>query len=445
MGEMLINICGQHEHEVILDSANHIEILDEFGGLIPLRMEFTRMYNEYHRLKSRFAELNSLTEKKLQTQEFLKFQLKEIQDAAPSEGEDLALAEEKKIIQSARLLQDHAAACYETIYARDGSVLAELADSIHGIKEIKKIDPGLKVSIQDLDSIALNLEEIALILRDYMNMVSFDPVRLEAINDRLELLGRLKRKYGGTILEILKKGAEISRQLEGISSADEEMTRISGQMSSLEAALMEKAHLLSTKRHLAASELKSAIEKEIHTLRLENTRFEAVCRTNPANGDPASTLDERGMDVVEFYISPNVGEDMKPLQRIASGGELSRIVLSMKKVLAGAGSVATIVFDEVDSGIGGAVAEIIGEKLKDVAKTHQIICITHLPQIASFGDVHHFVSKHVEGGRTNTRIRRLTETERPEEIARMLAGSIVTEKTRKYAREMLAKGQRSNE
>ena len=444
LSEALINVCGQHEHQTLLDSGRHIDILDEFGGLLPVRSDFKTVYDECLALQSRLDALKRLADNKAQAEAYLRFQLKEIEDAAPLDGEDIALADEKKIIRNAALLQEQATGCYDALYAREGSILAELGNVISKIREIKKIDGGFTISPQDLDSLLVTLEETALTLRDYLKKISFDPDRLDEIEDRLELLSKLKRKFGGSLGEVLKKQADIRRELEGFASADEEMADISKRLASIAETLAEKAAALSRQRQEAARKLKFAVEQEIRQLKMEHARFEVIFRARPTGQDhqPLAGMDPKGMDDIEFYLSPNVGEDIKPLNRIASGGELSRIVLAMKKVLAGTGSVGTIIFDEVDSGIGGAVAETVGEKLRDVAQSHQIICITHLPQIACFGDSHYVVSKRVSGERTNTQISPLAASERPDEIARMLGGINITEKTRAHAREMLKKTER---
>lgn len=280
------------------------------------------------------------------------------------------------------------------------------------------------------------LEDIALSIRDYEKKLAYDPARLEAIDDRLELLGRLKRKYGGTLENILRKREEIEGGLNAISSVDQEIEQLTQAMELKRVRMMEKAEMLSQKRHEKALVLKEAVEAEIHTLRMEKAVFEIVFKKTAADAaEPA--VNDKGIDRVEFYLATNLGEIQKPLNRIASGGELSRIMLALKKVLAKTGSVGTIVFDEVDNGIGGATAEDVGRKLHDVSKHHQILCITHLAQIACFGKKHYRVTKKVSDGRTVTSLDTLPREERLEEIARMLGGSEVTVKTREHAREML--------
>jgi DNA repair protein RecN (Recombination protein N) len=432
LAESLVNISGQHEHQIILNAENHIDILDEFGDILLLRSEFTNLYDEYQNLKSKLTELEFLNRESEKREEFLRFQLKEIEDAGIKVGEDLSLSREKNVLSNAKRLAEYAAESHETLYGKGGSILEELGGTIKNIKEIKKIDLDLKVSEQGLDSIFFSLEDIAFTLRDYVKDISFEPDRLEEIEDRLEYLGRLKRKYGKTLEEVLETKKGVEKELNHISSLEEDIKMISEQIFSKETFLLEKGKVLSQKRHEVAEVLKEALESEIHALGMANTRFEVSFDKTVED-----KIGSKGIDIVEFYLSTNVGEELKPLNRIASGGELSRIVLAMKKVLAGTVAVDTIIFDEVDSGIGGAMAGIVGRKLKEVSKRHQVICITHLPQIACFGDNHFLVSKRISGGKTNTQISVLSESDRLDEITRMLSGLKMTEKTREHAREML--------
>lgn len=443
LSRLLIDICGQREHQVILDAGNHVDVLDEFGGLLTLRSEYRKEYDAVLALRLELEKLKKLSEDKARAEAYLKFQLKEIEDAAPTPGEDDALAEEKKIIRNAGFLRQNAEACYDALYAGEGSIIAGLSRIVSRIGEIKKIDPGLNISVPEMEGVAFTLEEAAFVLRDYLRKINFDPARLEQIEGRLETLGMLKRKYGADIGDILRKRDEIRQELDEFSTAEAQIEHLTGELRAASGALQEKASELSAQRRSTAKKLQTAVEREIRQLKMENARFEIRFRTRPSGGDPFSMLDAKGMDEIEFYLSPNTGEDLKPLNRIASGGELSRIILAMKKALAGAGSAGTIIFDEVDSGIGGAVAEAVGEKIRSVAAGRQVICITHLPQIACFGDTHFVVRKQVEGDRTRTRIDLLTPSERLEEIARMLAGVDVTDTTRAHAGEMLA-GAKSN-
>jgi DNA repair protein RecN (Recombination protein N) len=440
LSEFLVNICGQHEHQVILDADNHIDILDEFGALLPLRTEYSGLYNEYQALLRRLEELKTANREKGEREELLRFQLKEIQESGLRIGEDAELQSEKKILINAQKLKEYAEEAYDILYGREGSVLEGFVQTVKNLKEIKTIDSGLAVSDEEMESAEFGLEEIAYALRDYKKGIDFNPERLEEIDDRLEYLGRLKRKYGGEIGHILEKERDIEEELGLISSMEEEIGRASEEISEKQEVVLSKAAELSRERRNAARLLEEQVEREIHSMMMNNTGFEVRFLQSPEESD-VSYLNPKGIDALEFYLSTNIGEDMKPLNKIASGGELSRIVLAMKKVLATTASVGTVVFDEVDSGIGGAAAEAVGEKLKDVSTHHQVICITHLPQIACFGKTHFLVSKEVSKGRTNTCINFLDESERVDEITRMLGGLEITEKTREHAREMLKASQ----
>jgi DNA repair protein RecN (Recombination protein N) len=436
ISESLINICGQHEHQVILNADNHIDILDEFGNLVPLKQEYADMYGQYLSLKEKIRELLSVKKTRGEKDDLLRFQLKDIDDAGIRPGEDTTLLEEKKVLNNVQKLMDYATGAHDVLYGRAGSVLGEVRGAIANIREIKKIDSGLRLSDGDLDNIYYQLEETALTLRDYMKNMSYDPEKLSVIDERLEVLGRLKRKYGRSLEEVLEKRVQIEEELKAISSVDDEIERMSKDLDALSPRLLEKARCLSEKRRETASVLKKAIEGEIHSLRMENAAFEVTFNT-PDDPQGSAPFNPRGIDEVEFFLATNLGESLKPLNRIASGGELSRIMLAVKNILAKTGSVGTIIFDEVDSGIGGATAEDVGKKLKGVAKHHQILCITHLPQIACFGDTHYRVVKAISGERTIASVDVLSDKDRLDEITRMLGGAELTKKTREHAREMI--------
>ena len=449
VGESLMNICGQHEHQALLNADHHIDILDEFAELLPLRADYADAFRRVQALRERRRSLAGLREKRAEREDYLRFQLREIADVETSAGEDAALLDEKKRLNNVQKLMDNAVHAHDRLYGKSGCILEELKRTITEIREIKEIDSQLKLREQDLDTLYFQLEEAAFTLRDYTRRLSFDPDRLALIDDRLEVLGRLKRKHGGTIEAVLTRQAAMETELAEIGVADEEMERVSADLDVQTGVMSDKAFTLSQKRRENAVLLEKAIEEEIRALNMAAAQFEVRFRLTrlmgtdfksvPIQGDAPDHFTERGRDDVEFYLSTNVGEALKPLNRIASGGELSRIILAMKKVLARSGSVSTIIFDEVDSGIGGATAEIVGEKLKEVALHHQVLCITHLPQIACFGDRHYRVVKRVSDGKANTCMEILSDQERLDEITRMLGGVELTRKTRDHAREMLVK------
>lgn len=436
----LVNVCGQHEHQLVMDRRNHIRYLDSFGGLDSEQDGFSRLYETYQEKRSRLCELQGLQRDKANHEEFIRFQLREIEAANAVPGEDDALLDEKNIKSNVRRLTELAGSAYESLYDKKDSVLSELSQVSSKVGEIGKIDRTFDIPREQLDSIAVTLEDLAITIRDYLKRLSFDPGRLEQIEERLEQLKSLKRKYGGSLQGVLEKKDSLEKELAGIVSLDAEIEKVREEISLLRKELTDKALILSRKRKKAAAALQSSIENEVRELRMADARFDIHFAEPPAaekDGETGSALDQNGIDNIEFRISTNKGQSPKPLDRVASGGELSRVMLALKKILAGIGRVDTLVFDEVDSGIGGAVAEVVGAKLAGLARSHQVICITHLPQIACFGKTHFLVSKADENDITTAKVKQLTEAERLDEITRMMSGVEITRKARDYAREML--------
>ncbi len=436
VSERLINICGQHEHQVILDAENHIDILDEFGGCLADRDAYKTIYDQYQLLKAQIERLQDLSKRREEKTDLYKFQLKEISDINPQPAEDTTLMDEKKVLVNAQKLTDYANHSYDLLYGDKDCVIVKLKDAQNQIKEIKKIDAGLKIDDADIEGSIVTIQEIVLTLRDYGKNLFFDSDRLTAIDERLDVLNRLKRKHGGSLETVLLRRQEIEETLKTVSSSEEELEHLNKEKGKVRENMLEGALVLSRKRKQTAQILQEAVDKEIHALNMPHASFRVNMKQHA--DDACESFGPKGIDDVEFYFSANKGEDAKPLNKVASGGELSRIILALKNVLSRTGSVSSIVFDEVDNGIGGAVAEIVGRKLKAVSTNHQVICITHLPQIACFGDKHMFVAKKVVKGRTITSVNELDNEEKIEEISRMLGGVHVTQKTREHAREMLA-------
>ena len=436
ISESLINICGQHEHQVILSAENHVDILDEFGGCLPQRAAYEEAYNRYRQIKAQIAKLEDLRRSRKEKGELIEFQLKEIADVAPQAGEDRTLAEERKVLVNVRKLMDAANRAYDLLYGEASSVTEKLKDVQSQINEIRKIDANLNLSVTDVENSFFTLQEAALVLRDYGKNLFPDPERLTAIDDRLEMIGRLKRKHGGSLESIFQKQQEMEDELRKVFTVEEELEKIAQEEIKVKNGMEQLARQLSQLRVQAAVKLKEAVEKELHELNMPHASFLINFISNAADTAPGM-FGPRGGDELEFYLAANVGEEPKALNKVASGGELSRIVLALKNVLSPVGSVGTVVFDEVDSGIGGATAEIVGRKLKEVSTNHQVICITHLPQIACYGENHLRVSKAVTHGRTTTSVDKLDDEQKIEEISRMLGGVDLTETTRDHAREML--------
>jgi DNA repair protein RecN (Recombination protein N) len=443
ISESLINICGQHEHQVILNAENHIDILDEFGGSLPFRTSYAEAYNQYIQIRNKIEKLENLRRSREEKADLFKFQLKEIQDINPQPAEDTQLADEKKVLVNAQKLIDFANHAYDLLYGEKDSAVVKLKEVQNQVKEIKNIDAHLKLAPADIEGSFITLQEAALVLRDYSKNLFFDPERLSAIDERLEMLGRLKRKHGGSLESVLSKKQEIEKELQQVFSVEEELEKLGKDETAAKNNLRQKALALSQLRREAAAKLQDAVDKEVRELNMPHASFQANFKKSAADKSVES-FGPKGGDEIEFYLTANAGEEPKPLNKIASGGELSRIVLALKNVLSRTGSVATIIFDEVDNGIGGATAEIVGRKLKEVSADHQVICITHLPQIACFGEDHLYVSKKIMKGRTTTFVTKLDEEQKIEEISRMLGGVDVTQTTRKHAREMIDGSKISN-
>jgi DNA repair protein RecN (Recombination protein N) len=322
--------------------------------------------------------------------------------------------------------------------------MEKLVAVIKDLDKISRIDPQLNSKTQRLQDTAYRIEDLIEELRSYLNSIQMDEKKLEALEERLDSLNRLKRKYGGSLDAVFEKLTAIDQDLSGIENIAEKIKDAETHIDELHTELKDLALKLSRKRQKAAGSFAKKVTGQLATLKMSKTNFDAAVqataadeKTDPHLTDGKNVITEIGIDRATFLIAPNVGEDLKPLANIASGGELSRVILALKALLAKTDSVETVVFDEVDAGIGGGVAEVVGKKLADLAKHHQVICITHLPQIAKFGDQHFRISKQVSAGRTRTTINLLNTEDRYQEIARMLGGEKITQTTLAHAREML--------
>ncbi|MFB3886339.1 MAG: DNA repair protein RecN [Thermodesulfobacteriota bacterium] len=435
IGEGLLSICGQHEHQSLQRVETHIDILDEFGGLLGLREEFQKRFQEFVSLSEEVRRIREEKERRAKEHDLMAFQSKEIEVSGIQIGEEEALKEERKILTHAQKLMAFANQSEEMLYGGTGSAIERVQTILHQGREMAAIDPSLSQTLKSLETSLIQMEEASLALRDYSGRVEINPMRLEEIENRLEEIDRLKRKYGPTIQEILLFKKKIDEGLKSFISDEERLSQMEGLLEPLREEVNALAKKLSVERRKVGSELKRFVEKELSSLGMKRTTFEIR--------EEEVELSLAGTDRVEFLISPNVGEKVKPLAKIASGGELSRMMLAVKKILAKVGGRQVLIFDEVDSGIGGAIAEVVGRKLRELSKHHQVICVTHLPQIACFADSHYSVKKEVRAGRTTTFVDRLEKEAVVDEVARMLGGLKVTEKTRAHAKEMIENAKRS--
>lgn len=452
LGRELISFSGQHEHQTLFQIDKHLDVLDDFGGFLSLKEQVARTYSEFLEVFQRRKDIEEREGKKEQMKELLRFQIKEIEDARLEKGEDERLGEEKKIMSNAQKLIEHAGVAYDAIYQCRDSALERLREAAASLKGVVAVDESTSPLYSSLETILYQAEDTAHSIKEYMQKISFDERRQEEIEERLDEINKLKKKYGGSLEEVCCFNEQAKEELARIESDEETLLALKKEQQDLEEKTIRLALELSKKREKAATLLGVKVEKELLTLGMKKITFKVKIekeKAGPENKTPKGVsmggfrITEKGVDLVEFLFSPNPGEDLRPLAKIASGGELSRIILALKRIGAQKRGVATLIFDEVDSGIGGATAEVVGVKLKEVSLKQQTLCITHLPQIASFADLHQSISKKVRNGRTSTVVKKLdSKKEREEEIARMLGGATITGKTREHAREMLALAQK---
>ncbi len=444
--ENLASISGQYAHQGLLKEHQQLIILDQFGGLLPLRKKVSNAFNEIVPLIQELKDLKTKEGRQSEHVALLQFQKKEILDASITDGEDSFLEQERIRLKHGEALYKAVHGSIEALYGASGAIFEKLSEIKKELERACKIDPNLCPEAERISDISLRIEDTVDALRSYLKNLEVDDQRLETVESRIDALQKLKRKYGGSLDVVFQHLEEVEQELLSIENITETIAEIEADLSEKHRKLSDKAQRLSEKRLQTAKTLSQKMEKELSTLKMPQTKFNVSigCITADPNRDPhlvlnKSCIEETGIDRATFMIAPNVGESLKPLSDIASGGELSRVILSLKAILARTESLETIVFDEVDAGIGGGVAEVVGKKLSSLSRFHQIICITHLPQIAVFGDHHFMISKHVSKGRTTTTIEPVDEKERVKEIARMLSGVKITRTTLDHAGEMLDK------
>jgi DNA repair protein RecN (Recombination protein N) len=444
--ENLGSISGQHAHQGLLKEDQQLAIIDQFGGLTAVREKVSRCFHEIVPLIRKLNGLKHKRDRQAEHIQLLEFQQKEIRQASVTLGEDTALEQERTRLKNSEALFEAVQGSIEMLYDSQGAAVEDLLAVKKDLERASTIDPLLGPKAERIAEAAFHLEDVADELRTYLKNIQMDESRLDTVEARLDILVKLKRKYGGSLEAVLLRLESIDHELSKMGNLSEDIADTEEKLFELHGKLTELAHKLSRDRKETAKTLAQKVEKELTSLKMPHTKFKISFRTLPADEDAApyltieeQTVFETGIDQATFRIAPNVGEPLKPLPSIVSGGELSRVVLALKAILAETEAVETIVFDEVDAGIGGSVAEVVGKKLSSLARHHQVICITHLPQIAKFGDHHFRISKRVSDGRTSTTIKRLSETERVKEIARMLGGEKITRATLDHAHEMLDK------
>ena len=442
-GELLIDIHGQHEHQSLLKNAKHIDYLDAFGGQQSKLQEIGLSFKKIRLLKKSLERLIEKTRLLEERRDYLQFQLNEINGVNPIQGEDEKLEEEEKILANAEKLFGLSTDAYQIIYEDDRSVY-ELLTRVEAIlAELQQIDKRFDDFVKLGTEAKINIDEIAKFLQSYTTNFEFNPERLEEIRNRLGTLTRLKKKYGVTIDDILKKKVEIESELQMVDSADSEIEHLQADIEDEMRRYARLAEDISIGRKKTAQILKTEVERILHKLGMEKAVFQVQV-------EPLETPDgwikigekfyqgtAKGIDRVRFFISANPGEPPKELSKIASGGEISRVMLTIKSVLAEKDKIPVLVFDEIDNGISGRIAQRVGRQLHLLSKSHQIVCVTHLPQIAGAGDAHYAVEKTVTNNQTHTTLRALNENERVVEIAKLIGGEKISDVNLKSAEELL--------
>jgi DNA repair protein RecN (Recombination protein N) len=430
----LVELHGQHEHQTLLDPQSHLALVDDFAGLAAAREHVAEAFREWRRLDAEFDSFQLDAREKAARIDLLSFQLKELQNANVRAGEDDELDTSRRVLSNADKLQRLCNEAYGALYDSDEAALSTLSAVWKRVGELADVDPVFRPHLDARDGIKSQLEELALTLRGYGENIDASPARLQEVEDRLALVERLKRKYGPTLEEVIAMKASVARQLDALENADERRAGLEAETKAARERFLNRAHDLSKKRREAAEHFSRKLQDVLGGLAMGKARFEVRFDSNPAE----NSWTENGIDVAECYLSANVGEDLRPLARIASGGELSRVMLAIRTLAAADAPGKTLIFDEIDAGIGGRVADVVGKSLRRLGDSFQVLCITHLPQIAACGHAHFQISKSVSQGRTQTRVVRLSAAERVEEVARMIGGEAPADASRAAARELLA-------
>jgi len=442
-GQYLVDILGQNQQQTLLQREQQLVLLDSFGKLTGDSTALRRAYQDYHTLEQTYRRVRQAEQQRQQRLDLLQFQLQEIEQARLQPGEEERLTQERHLLLNAERLYALAQDAYAALYRDEASSLDTLTTALDKLTHLTALDASQRQLREDLQQSYYLIEEVARSLLAYTERMEVDPARLQAIEDRLAAITRLQRKYGPTIAAILQQRDALRREYQEWERHGERLAELTAELGRAGQALKSLAITLSDKRRQAAQRLQQAVQQELQELNMASTIFQVAhsLRYHPQGelrvGPERVTLSADGIDAIEYLFSPNPGQSPKPLARIASGGELSRVMLAIKSILAREDQIPTLIFDEVDVGIGGKTAKIVGEKLRHIARSHQVFCITHLPQIASYGDQHYRIAKSVQANHTTTDIQPLNFNERIEEIARMSGGKEITDTTRKHAAEML--------
>jgi len=452
--EFLVDIHGQGEQQTLFSTDTHLELLDSFANNGSLRDEVAAAYENFKTVQRQLEALNRDEAEKFQLVDTLNYQIQELERAQLSVGEDERLEEERRRLANVEKLTSLCQSSYGRIYEDDESALTRVRQATAELSELSEYESRFREYLEGLESAGALLEDLSFSLRDFADKLEFSPARLAEIDDRLAELSRLKRKYGGTLEAALEHMARSQDRLQQIESSDERERQLKADVANARELYLRVAAKLHKERGRAAKKFEQSVEKSLAEVAMDNARFQVIVsdklqlvgessKAQENQGDSTTESDKlkhighKGTDSIEFYFSANPGEELKPLARIASGGEASRLMLVLKTVANAAEFPRTIVFDEIDTGIGGRVSEAVGAKLKRLSQTNQVLCVTHQPQIARFADSHLTVQKEAAKNRTVVSVVKLDRNGRIEELARMLTGTEITDSARRHAKELL--------
>ncbi len=436
VSEHLVDVHGQHDHQYLLKPANQLDVLDQFGDLWSLREKYRAVFDQLQSTKQRLDELTTNGQLRRQQLDLYKFQAAEIDAAELDPAEYAELKSRASVLINLEKLKKDAGAAHTSLYEADGSLLEQLKTVVATLTELAALDKQLAPVANQVRESTLNLEEAAFDIGRYLDKLDLDPGELAEVNERLNTINRVLNKYGDPIEFTIQHRVQIQSQIEDLERTTEDLTALQKKIEPLRKELKQLGEELSVKRQAVAKKIAPMIEGSLAELGMEKAKFNITVATAPAMAGqlPATAT---GFDQVEFIAQTNPGQLAQPLRKIASGGELSRIMLALKGILAQSDRVSVLVFDEIDANVGGRLGSIIGNKLRSLATHHQVLCITHLPQIASYADRHFTVRKEVTSGLTESKVRQMEGPERLEELSEMIGGHRITDTTRAQARELL--------
>lgn len=446
LGDLLVDLHGQHEHQSLLRIESHIGFLDEYSGNSKLIEEYQVFYKELNKKTSELKNLISKEESIKEKREIYAFQIKEIDSVSPSVGEDDTILNELNILENSEKLLELTEEVYTKLYDAEPSVIDLLGETKHKLNQLSGIDKSFLESEGECDSALAIVKELADSLRSYKSKIDVDPKETEYKRERLGAINMLKKKYGGSIENIIEHRNKIGKDYELADNFSDAISKIQSEIKALQKSAGEAAEKISLSRKKSAAKIESEVIKSLNQLGISDSSFKVKISKTEADKDSVDFIlfnnkkysySNTGFDEVEFYISTNIGEDVKPLTKVASGGEVSRIMLSLKTILAKSDKLPVLIFDEIDTGVSGRIAQKVGAALRDLASFHQIIAITHLPQIAGMANFHYSVEKKQIDDRTVSSIRQLDENERINEVAKLVSGEVLTKESIESAKQLI--------